>query len=325
MAIIIPKASSNKPKTNRKLTNPASPPSATPGLIPFIDKLSVVFTPANDEDAVSMHTAMKAAFTEKSIFKNAFIQSGGFNEAKIILLPQSVQTPLIQYKYQKGRTQKIRLEFNPRKLGSDGLKELHIILKLLLYDGWNEFAELCSVTRIDVAVDLLHKRPEDFLMVKDLGVTSRSWSRDGEMQSIALGGSGGNQSLVYNVKAKRLNKNQPWAGHANTRVECRIRKFVNPKLEALGELPNPFVSILMLPSMPTAPSVGDPKADKAAAREWSRFMDSVKVRGINPALGFIPPKRRTEYRKHLKANALPWWDPEKIWVNWPKALEILKI
>ena len=325
MPILIPKASSNKPKTNRKLTNPASPPSATPGLIPFIDKLSVVFTPANDEDAESMHTVMKAAFTEKSIFKNAFIQSGGFNESKIIILPQSVQTPLIQYKYQKGRTQKIRLEFNPRKLGSEGLKELHAILKLLVYDGWHEIVAFGSVTRIDVAVDLSHKRPEDFLMVKDLGITSRSWSRDGEMQSISLGGSGGNQSLVYIVKAKRLYKNQPWTGHANTRVECRIRKLAKPKLEALSELPNPFLSILMLPSMPTAPSVGEPKADKAAAREWSRFMDSVKVRGINPALGFIPPKRRTEYRKHLKANALPWWDPETIWVNWPKALEILKI
>jgi hypothetical protein len=326
MPILIPKASSNKPKTNPKLPDKPSEPSDADDVIPFIDKLSVIIKPANADDAHDMYHAMKTAFSAKSLYEPVFFNpNGGFKESKQIVLEGFKQKPLIQYLYYNETVEKIRLEFNPRKLGVEGMKALNANLMILMDEGWGYVVDYGHITRIDIAFDLPGKRPEDFLLLKDIAVTSRTWSRQGEVQSIALGKGSGNQSAVYSVKAKRLNKGQPWDGSARTRIEKRIKKPSVSGLKYLADLPNPFVDLSIVPCMPGPPSANGKPPNELAKREWSRFMDSVKVRSVNPALALIPEDRRAKYRKHLKANALPWWDPEKIWINWPKALEVLKI
>jgi hypothetical protein len=33
----------------------------------------------------------------------------------------------------------------------------------------------------------------------------------------------------------------------------------------------------------------------------------------------------TTFRKHFAAHAVPWWDPEAIWANWPEILKESKL
>lgn len=325
MAIKLIKVPSNKLKTTVKMTDQPDAASTNSSPTPFIDKLSIMVTPANVDDAHAMHHAMKVAFASKTEFQSAGYEAKkGYNDAKLVPVKGSEQRPLIQYRYSEGKTEKVRIEFNPRKLGVDGLGNFGTVLVSLMDNGWEYVEKYGKITRIDIAVDFPGKRPEDFLFLPDIATTERSWSRQGYLQSIALGKGPGSQKLVYNVKAKRLNKGQPWKGAAATRIECRVRNLEQASLTALMALPNPFAGLTLVPQMPGPPFVGDPSKDKSIAREWAVFQDSIKVRTLGPALALVPDKRAAVYRKHLKANALPWWKPDEIWLNWPKALKVLK-
>ena len=53
---------------------------------------------------------------------------------------------------------RIRLEFNPSKLGADGIDELHGILSSIIPDGWTRFVKEAENHHLDVAIDLVGVR-----------------------------------------------------------------------------------------------------------------------------------------------------------------------
>jgi hypothetical protein len=55
------------------------------------------------------------------------------------------------------------------------------------------------------------------------------------------------------------------------------------------------------------------------------FLDSVAMRGPTAALALLPEERRTRYRKHLKAQPHPAWQPDAIWKGWPAMLSDLSL
>ena len=89
-------------------------------------------------------------------------------------------------------------------------------------------------------------------------------------------------------------------------------------LAKLADLPNPWAGTTVAANFP------GPSAD-IKANDWSMFEDSVRQRGVDQALALLSKERKARYRKHLKQNCLPWWDPDAIWANWPTYLQSFPI
>lgn len=127
---IVHKSSSNKSQTGAETGHFHPPPDGTPaspGTVskPFIDKITIVVKPATDQDAMEINSALWTAFKDTSTFlKTDPKTASGYQAARFVWIASSKARPLIQYKSYSGKLHSIRLEFNPRKLGVDGLMEL---------------------------------------------------------------------------------------------------------------------------------------------------------------------------------------------------------
>lgn len=281
-----------------------------------------------EEDAYDIHSNIWTQIKDGKVFQSAGQNAlkGGWRRAQLIALESSSYRPLLQYRWEgkgpTGKASRIRLDFNPRKLGAQGLIELDAVLISLWPQGWAYVIEHGRITRIDIAVDVPGIRMDEVLFLPNQGATEIHWSRDGHLQSFRHGQPKGNQTVVYSVKQKRLSKKQPWSGPSTVRIERRLRNPSPSKLPELGTLKNPFVgvSFTMMP--------GPPPDEMAKTKQWawSMFEDSVKARGLANALALVPPYRRTKYRAHLKQHPKPWWNSDAIWANWPEAfLSLLKL
>ena len=318
-----PKATSNKTQTLIKKTWPPKPPQSD--LKPFIDKLTVVIKPADEAFAHNMHAAIWTALNDKDVFQSLGTGKNGWDRVQLIALDYTAYRPYFSYKYGKGAhgenvALRARLEFNPRKLGPDGLMALHSVLNSMWEGGWNYVVNHGRITKIDVAVDVPGARMDDFHCVPHQGASQTLIGRDGHLQTLYHGKSKGNQTAIYSVKAKRKAKKQKWDGSSVVRIERRLRNPSPYKITDLKDLKNPFAGMAFA-MMPGPPPLG-----LGAGKEWmwSMFQDSVTVRGCAAALALLPTLRKTQYRNHLKKFPKPWWNPDAIWKNWPTAFPWLQ-
>jgi hypothetical protein len=283
------------------------------GYHPFIDKISIVVTPLSGHEG-DIYNAIWTVLDDAEVFADAGGKTkwGPFKVAKWITLKNG--RVLFQFAYTGKKVVKLRLEFNPRKIGPHGLTELKSILIMLVPDGWEYVINHGNITRIDVAVDIPNARPSMFAVLPQQGLTTKAWAVDGKLETFALGKKKGNQTLLYNKKLQRLAQGKPWLGKSVTRLERRLRNPVIG-LPGLHSLPNPFKGLLL-----TEVTADPPSGDKKPW-VWDLFKDSVLQRGLPSALALLPKERRTLYREHLKKHAHPLWDPLAIWANWPAAVK----
>jgi hypothetical protein len=183
MALTFKKAvSSNKKDLTQNFTPKDSPPlPGTPR--PFIDRLTVNFTFNSAKHASETHAVIYQALANDAEF---FLPVGkpvkGFKLAKQIALPKGGSYPRIDYAYDANTitgaklANRIRLEFNPAKLGIGGLKSLHDFLGTLIAGGWATFVKHGRVSRLDVAVDLVGVRMTKLKVVPPKAVVSQTWS-----------------------------------------------------------------------------------------------------------------------------------------------------
>jgi hypothetical protein len=289
--------------------------SAKPGgYHPFIDKLSIVVTPPGD-DAGDIHDAIWTVLDDAEVFSDAGGKTkwGKFKVAKWIKL--TTGRVLFQFAHADKKAQKVRLEFNPRKIGSQGLMELKSILVTIFPDGWEYVIEHGNITRIDLAVDIPDARPCMFAILPQQGLTTKEWAVNGKLETFVLGKKKGHQTLLYNKKLKRLSQGQPWVGKSVVRLERRLRNPPIKNLSGLHSLPNPF-NALLLTEVTTSPPSGETKP-----WVWELFKDSIIQRGLPNALALLPKERRTLYREHFKNHPHQLWDPVAIWMNWPAVVK----
>jgi hypothetical protein len=318
-------AGSNKVKTlpQEPDQGPSEHPEPlSPGhqLQPFIDKISIVITPPDEEQAHLSYKAIMLMADEPEVFINAGPKTkwGKFNFAKRIPLTKSPARPLFQAELKAKKAVTIRLEFNPRKVGADGFVELQSILMCLIDYGWGSVIEHGKITRIDIAVDLPSTRPAAFAVLPQQALVTKDWAVNGKLETFAMGKPKGNQTVVYNKKKQRLAQKQPWDGPSVTRVERRLRNPPISSLKELPNLPNPFHAMTLV-EMPDAPE------NEKQKWIWQLFKDAVTVRNLPAALALVPKERRTMYRAHLEKHQHELWDPDAIWKNWPAALNELKM
>ena len=317
------KHASNQPQTPPK--TPEAHSTVTVSEI-FIDKLSLVINLPAGEDANDIYTAVMAVLSDKDLFADASSgKSGGYQIAKRLKLESVVdfkRLPLVQFKYDKaGKIMtSVRLEFVPVDLGPQGVEELKIAINTFLPD-WQYVLDHAHVTRIDISVDLLGVRMDSFLFMPKQAATTTQWQFGGKLRSFYSGKSSGNQTKIYDRKAKRLAKGQNWQGATSIRIERKLTGLKSVTLPGLLNLPNPFGGITLLPHTASAPL--DLPASKAYV--WSLFSDAVKVRGLTDALALLPDDQRTRFRKHIKTQNAEWWNPNALWSGWSAMLDDLKL
>ena len=99
---------------------------------PFIDKLAVNLTFTSAKQAYETHGVLYQNLTgDTEYFPSVGKPLKGFKIAKQIVLPDCEGLPRIDYSYSTdpatgaGLANRVRLEFNPSKLGVAGLEHLH--------------------------------------------------------------------------------------------------------------------------------------------------------------------------------------------------------
>lgn len=322
MAIMIikiplkPKGSSNKSQTPVQMDDQSVPETPEQGpnpasLIPFIDKISVILTIPETQDAVDIHESLIAVPPDPQVLKPAPASSiKGYKQRawRIVIpsLPSQKKWPHLQLGYDPTSklAQSLRIEFSPVDLGQQGMKALHMNLISHIPDGWAYFQKHGRITMMEVTLDVEGVGMEEFHVLPAQATTSATYKRSGKLETLYLGKSKGNQTKIYDRGQKRLAKGQGWSAPPTTRFERRLRMAKPLQLADLGSLPNPFADLKIIVSAPGCPPEEE-KGNKAYL--WSLFMDSVRARNLNASLALLPNKKRTLYRKWLATHFTTWW------------------
>lgn len=315
---VVPKeVPSNKPKT-KVVSTCKNIEEGTPedySYTPFIDRMSVILNIDDPELQQYLDEAHWAATQDKSVFMK-LNPSKGFSRAfKLVLdsIPSSSHWPHYQYAIGEHGIYKVRIELIPKDLGPEGMYDLHACLAPILPDGWKTFIHAGKVTRIDIALDVDGLDMGDFMIMPPQCLNiARRYSK-GFLHTVELGLPSGNQTCIYDRYQKRLAKGQGKKFGPCVRFERRLKGQVIA-LSDLPNLPNPFAHLEMV-----QPNLKRPALEKSLSK-WEMFRHTALAVGQENALRLLNPKRRTMYKKHFKALKADWWDTQRAWANWPKAL-----
>lgn len=281
---------------------------------PIIDKISITVHPATQQLRDEIFTSIWQVIDASEYFADAR-KSRDYYHATFILIPGSTERVYFQFGPRKPDYPFCRLEFNPHKLGINGMNELHSTLSLIFPEGWGTVLQYGRVSRIDVAVDLVGLQMDQFHFLPQTGCTSRLYGRNGLLETLYSGSSRGNQTRVYDRTAEHKSRKQKLPGPPTVRVERCLRNPGIP-LSKLASLKNPFEKMVLIPPMPERP-------DGVSETKWAGFLDSARVRGLPAALQLQSPAVRAQFRKHVKSAPLPLWDPVKVWEDWPVVVSAL--
>ena len=328
MPIYIPKkkGASNKPHITPKNAQhtPANEIGNDSSLKPFIDWITINLTPP-EKDQHDIHDAFWTAVGDPEVLADATSAElkgavAGFNVAKRVVLAsvdakKKRPTLFVRHLKDQKRISKLRLEFVPVDLGTEGMSELHTAINMIVPDGWEYLVKHGRVTRLDVAVDLFGATMNSIhLQPKKVGHMMRLFPT-GELESIYIGKPKSAQTVIYDRSKKRANKGQSIS--QCVRIERRLKPG-SLKLSNLPDIPNPFAGSTLVVKLPGPPS-------PAKAWEWSMFSDCVERRGLPAALALLPKDRAKIYKAHIQSHQLPAWDPDAIWKGWRPMLQELKI
>ena len=215
----------------------------------------------------------------------------------------------------------LRMEFNPARIGSDGVAQF-----------WSTLAEVTGgkvkhedvaacgrVTRLDIAVDLINIDLEDLLVgTPKPGVTMGYFGLTGKAETKYLNVNKRGSNLYVYDRRERLRKLQeegigdgPEYGDAkHTRVEVRTR--ADKPITSLGGLQNRLKRVDLIDIEAAEPP--------EKQHHWRLFQDSCRYRGLAAALAQLPVDVRKQYTAAIDAVSGELWQPEMLWSLWPETI-----
>ena len=217
----------------------------------------------------------------------------------------------------------LRLDFNPSKLGPKGVEFLRdqLFMVLAIDHPWGKIASECTVTRMDLAVDLLGIKAED-LLVGDYTPGSAKgkplkrmlvFSATGGLESLYLGVKP-TKVRIYNKAQELIDYKQPSA--FGSTAYTRIEMITEPKkpMTKLKAMVNPFLKL-------SIHNLGAPANPPEGLHNWNYFLDSCRVRGLDAALALLPTEElRQAYRQAIKVDDKDVWKPKMLWKKMPYVL-----
>jgi hypothetical protein len=219
----------------------------------------------------------------------------------------------------KSKTSFLRFSMNPALLGRPGIEAFkdHLIDFLGTHYMYSQIAEQCSITRVDVAVDLVNLPiGQTFFSGTSAGKKHAYFSEAGDLETLYLGikkGSKNADTKVYNKTQEYIDKGKllPHGPLAQTRVEV-TRQSIKKSIVTLPTLKNPLTKEDML----VLGQGGTPELE----HHWQLFIDSCWLRGVEGALKSLPEGVRDKYAEAFQERAVSVWRPNELWQYWPRVL-----
>jgi hypothetical protein len=197
-----------------------------------------------------------------------------------------------------------RLEFNPSKIGAQGIAESCDFLGSIAGIRLDGIIANGIVTRIDLAMDLYDLSLDEVIArsrgAQKIGVYT---DRRGNPESTILGSPRSNRTVIYNKVFED--------GRQSVRVERRMKPRC--AVHHLATLPDPFRNVQLIGTDSFLPFLDGMVAE--------HFFDSVRIRGVSRAVNNLPPGPRRAIKAMLRDPAvsiLP--STEQVWRGWPKLL-----
>lgn len=273
----------------------------------LIDKITVNY---HDPDRVTVQAiADKLRKAVGSAFPGAQVRTSRAYSA-FVVIPIPLDNPAWSEKlvlqadpYDRDRSS-YRIEFNPSRVGPEGVADLDLILTSTLGVPAEIFISGGRITRTDLAVDL------PGLTVDDVIVRSRYQRKHGVFSDTKgrpvtayLGGARSNRTVTYD---KITGRDQPSV--------LRLERRLLPKCLGcdLPALPDPFSKLALVRTEPLMPILS-PIAPVL-------FFDSARVRGIRRAMTQLSSSQRKAIDKALKDPNVSILSAD-IWKTWPEALQ----
>lgn len=273
----------------------------------LIDKISVNYNEPDpvivDAVALTLRNAVASAFPGSVVRYSAAYSA-------FVLIPIPLNDPTRREKlvlqagpYDPGRSS-YRIEFNPSKVGPQGVADLDLILTSAFGIPAATFLGEGRISRVDLAVDI------PGLTVEDVIVRSRSLRKHGFFSdqrgrpvTAYLGGARSNRTVTYD---KSVGRNQA--------PVLRLERRILPKCfgHELPSLADPFSKLVLVRTEPLKPLLL-PAAP-------TLFFDSARMRGINRAMASLPSPQRKAIDKALKQPGITIIGDD-IWKVWPEALQ----
>lgn len=286
----------------------------------FIDRLVVKLDFLPGDSPHQIHTALFPLFDDPDCFSGTKPANTVQIEKKIVLasVANTKHHPHFIYRYANQQAQWMRLTLHPRDMGLKGFEDLHSVLGQFTDNGWGSFIKGGKVTQIEVSIDLEGIPFNSVHVLPDQAKTVTVYKSGKQAETIYLGKSKSNQTVIYDRGLKRKKLGQDDKAGPCTRIE-RKKSSLNLRVHELGKLKNPFSHVQFV----SVPAVAPPKEAKDYL--WTLFTDAVVQRGLDPALKLLPQAKRTVYRKYIAAQKKHWWLPDVIWQSWPNVLDGLKL
>lgn len=302
-------------------------------LRPVIDKIAITFDIPSYEDQQGIKTFLIGAKEDKALLP-ASPANGKSNYGWRLLLPipGSGEHLLLEAgpPTPKNEATKsapfLRFEFNPAKLGAEGVLYLREWLRdnvLLDQYLWSDIATSGRVTRLDVAVDLLGVRTENLLVSSHVKADGGKpfkrlayHSLAGQLETLYPHFRKGARApfCIYDKKQELADTGfeAKYGSLSHARVEAR--KQPNRPITTLHKMKNPFLGLTVIDPMG---KVDPPETSHA----WVFFLDSCRARGVEWALSQLSAEdMRVAYKHAFQEADRNVWRAGKLWGFWPAAL-----
>lgn len=219
--------------------------------------------------------------------------------------------PLFQFDPYGIKPGYLRLEFNPKTLGSDGVEALKWWFDNTTPHGWPAFLHWSRVTSIDVCYDV--EMPIDqVLWDSKYRVARQFYYANGDLESVYLGQKewAKNFTRIYNWNAKH----NPDLMTPLTRIE----RHQKPKcaLSELADLKNVFSGLRLFCSNVPAPE-GFPSG------LWSLYRQHLFQVGLQRSLFTLEKSQRAAIKKHVLKSVTKVIDFDEAWHGWGQVIDFL--
>lgn len=208
------------------------------------------------------------------------------------------------------------IEFNPAKLSESDLCDIAGCLTMLFTDGFWTLLEKGSLARIDLALDLHDAEFGDYVFLdKRLRAACHKYD---DLGSTYLGSVHGKKStIVYDKAKEQLDKtgivhSQPWL-----RVESRLYDPTKLKLGDIGNLDNPFITLLVV----------DRQALYASECNAVKSIQIALKQGVplDQAYRQLPLPARHKAWEVLNSLRPEWWNPDAVWEGYQAKLDWIPV
>lgn len=279
----------------------------------FCDKFSFTIDYKSQAERQHVLSAIKELKSYKTLYAGSFSKQS-YKQGIFVCPDENVLSERLLILCDPKNPEKsfLRVAYNPARIDIEGCFG---ILSKLLPGGIDDIRERSSCTRFDATVDVRGISPDKLLAYYPHMQVSRSFRKSGRTETLDLGRyDGDRRAVIYDkvAKIKRWNEKhsnkQPVPRKPTTRIEIVMR----PGLvhEGMANLPNPFDPLAI--SIYTALA---PDTDL-----FRMFIAAAQAHGAHDMLAILSESERKKFKNILDQSACPWWEPEKLWMQWPALL-----